>query len=339
LRILVTGGTGYIGSHAAVALIEAGHEVEVVDSLVKSKREVVDRLATITGQQVPLHVLDLRDEDALRAVFQAGHFDAVMHFAALKAVGESIAKPHLYYANNVGGTLSLLAAMEDADVRTLVYSSSACVYGADAPVPYRENEQMLAPTNPYGHTKLMDERVIQDMAAADSRWRIAVLRYFNPVGAHESGLIGEDPLGEPENLMPIVVQAAAGKREQLQVFGDDYPTDDGTCERDYIHVMDLAHGHVAALDAITAGDPGLRTWNLGTGKPTSVRQMIATFEHVTGQHVPHSIAARRPGDLACYYADVSKSQADLPWTATRDVADMCRDAWRWQESRVDVAHS
>lgn len=336
MRILVTGGTGYIGSHAAVALIDAGHEVEIVDSLVKSKRDVVDRLATITGRQVPLHVLDLRDHDALRVVFENG-FDAVMHFAALKAVGESVAKPHLYYANNVGGTLSLLAAMEDVDVRTLVYSSSACVYGADAPVPYREDEQMLAPTNPYGHTKLMDERVMQDMAAADPRWRVAVLRYFNPVGAHESGLIGEDPLSEPENLMPIVVQAAAGKREQLQVFGDDYPTADGTAERDYIHVVDLAHGHVAALDAITAREPGLETWNLGTGQPTSVRQMIATFEHVTGQHVPHSIAARRPGDLACYYADVSKSQADLPWTPTRGVADMCRDAWRGQAKQLDSA--
>lgn len=335
MRVLVTGGAGYIGSHTVVPLLAAGHEVEVVDSLVNAKAESVARLEEITGATVPLHVLDLRDRDATDALLAQGRFDAVVHFAALKAVGESTQRPLEYYDNNLGATYSLLAAMREHDVRTIVFSSSATVYGSRAPVPYVEDFAPLDSSSPYGQTKVMVERILTDVAAAEPGWRIALLRYFNPVGAHPSGRIGEDPQGVPNNLLPFIAQVAVGRRDELAVFGDDYPTADGTCERDYIHVDDVAEGHVTALDAIAQGEAGLHVWNLGSGRATSVLQMVAAFERASGRPVPHRIAPRRAGDLPAFWADVSKAEAELGWRATRDLDQMCRDTWRWQQQNPD----
>lgn len=330
MRVLVTGGAGYIGSHTVVRLVESGHEVEVVDNLVNGKAEAVRRVEELTGASVPLHVVDLCDGDATRRVLEQGRFDAVIHFAALKAVGESTQKPLEYYANNMGATFTLLAAMRDTGVTTIVFSSSATVYGAAAPVPYVEDFEPLDSSSTYGQTKVMTERILTDVAAADPTWRIAMLRYFNPVGAHPSGRIGEDPRGIPNNLVPFIAQVAVGRRERLSVFGGDYPTTDGTCERDYIHVQDVADGHVVALDAIAAGDAGVHAWNLGSGTGTSVLEMIKAFERASGREIPYDVVERRAGDLPAFWADPTKAERELGWVTTRTVDDMCRDTWTWQ---------
>jgi UDP-glucose 4-epimerase len=330
--ILVTGGTGFIGSHTCVALAAAGHEMLVLDNLSNSRREVMDALGTLCGPAPRFVEGDVRDAALLDRVFAEHAISAVIHFAALKAVGESVEQPLAYYENNIVGTLRLLEAMKRAAVHTLVFSSSATVYGDPASVPIREDFP-LAATNPYGWTKLMMEQMLGDLAHAEPHWRIARLRYFNPVGAHESGLIGEDPAGIPNNLLPYVAQVAVGQRPQLQVFGGDYPTVDGTGVRDYIHVMDLAEGHVAALDAL-ARAPGLLTLNLGTGQGVSVLQMVRAFEQASGRPVPYRIVDRRPGDVAACWADPTLAQQRLGWRTRRDLAQMCTDAWRWQCHRA-----
>ncbi|WP_068395708.1 UDP-glucose 4-epimerase GalE [Kribbia dieselivorans] len=331
MRILVTGGAGYIGSHTVVQLAAAGHDVVIVDNFANAKRSVVPRLEALTGTTIPVHAFDLTDRVRTDELFATEHLDAVIHFAGLKAVGESARKPLEYYENNLGSTFSLLAAMRRHDVGRLVFSSSATVYGDRAPVPYREDYEPLAAVNPYGRTKVMIEHVLADAAAADESLKVAVLRYFNPIGAHPSGTIGEDPLGIPNNLLPIIAQVAVGRRDKLSVFGDDYPTADGTCERDYIHVEDLAAGHLAALDALAEAQAPVNVWNLGTGRGTSVLEMVTAFEKASGTAIPYEIAGRREGDLAAYWADPTKAHAELGWRATRDIDDMCADTWRWQQ--------
>jgi UDP-glucose 4-epimerase len=326
--ILVTGGAGYIGSHTLIELLAADYEVLVVDSLVNSSRESIKRVEKITGKQVPLIVADLRDEQAMRLLFGKRPFDAVIHFAALKAVGESVAKPLEYYDNNIGGTFTLLQSMNEAGVKRIVFSSSATVYGDPEVVPLVEGAR-TGPTNPYGHTKLMIEQILNDMAAADPEWAVANLRYFNPVGAHISGTIGEDPKGTPNNLMPYIAQVAVGRREQLAVHGGDWPTPDGTGVRDYIHVVDLAKGHVAALQKLISG-PGAFTVNLGTGKGTSVVEMVKAFEAASGKSVPYTVGPRRSGDIAECYADPALAKQLLGWHAELSVERMCEDGWRWQ---------
>ncbi|MFT4173364.1 MAG: UDP-glucose 4-epimerase GalE [Rhodocyclaceae bacterium] len=329
--ILVTGGAGYIGSHTVVELLKSGHQVVVVDNLVNSKAEALRRAEEIAGRKVAgFHTLDVRDRAALAEVFAAHRIDAVIHFAALKAVGESVAKPLAYYDNNIAGTVALAETMAAAGVKTLVFSSSATVYGDPASVPIREDFP-TGPTNPYGRTKWMMEYVLRDVAAADPAWRIALLRYFNPVGAHESGRIGEDPNGLPNNLMPFVTQVAVGKLPRLRVFGNDYPTPDGTGVRDYIHVCDLAVGHVKALDRL-AQAPGVLTLNLGTGQGYSVLDVVHAFERAAGREIPYEIVARRPGDIAQCYADPATAERELGWRAERDLDAMCADSWRWQSS-------
>jgi UDP-glucose 4-epimerase len=329
--ILVTGGTGYIGSHTCVALAAAGREVVVLDNLCNSQAEVIDRVARLSGHRPIFIQGDVRDAALLDHIFASHPITAVIHFAALKAVGESVQQPLAYYDNNVGGTLKLLEAMRRAAVRTLVFSSSATVYGDPATVPIREDFPLSA-TNPYGWTKLMMEQMLADLLHAEPAWRIARLRYFNPVGAHESGLIGEDPSGIPNNLLPFVAQVAVGQRPQLQVFGGDWPTPDGTGVRDYIHVMDLAEGHVAALDRL-AREPGMLTVNLGTGQGISVLEMVKAFEAASGKPVPYRIVPRRPGDIAACWADPSLAAEQLGWRTRRSLEAMCTDAWRWQCQR------
>ncbi|WP_289017597.1 UDP-glucose 4-epimerase GalE [uncultured Aeromicrobium sp.] len=329
MRVLVTGGAGYIGSHTVLTLLEQGHDVEVVDNLVNGKAEAVRRVGELAGRDVPLHEVDLTDADATDAVLARG-FDAVIHFAALKAVGESTQKPLEYYANNMGSTFTLMDAMRRHDCRTIVFSSSATVYGAKAPVPYVEDYEPLDSSSTYGQTKVMTERILTDVAAADPAWRVALLRYFNPVGAHPSGRIGEDPQGIPNNLVPFIAQVAVGRRDRLSVFGGDYPTADGTAERDYIHVQDVAEGHVVALDAIVGGDAGVRVWNLGSGQGTSVLEMIHAFERASGREIPYEVVDRRPGDLPAFWADPTKAEQELGWRTSRTVDDMCRDTWTWQ---------
>jgi UDP-glucose 4-epimerase len=328
MHILVTGGTGFIGSHTCVALNSAGHDVTIIDDLSNSQRDVVDRIEKISGRRPTFVEGDVRDHALLRRIFAQRPVDAVIHFAGLKAVGESVAQPLRYYDCNVGGAIILCEEMAAAGVKTLIFSSSATVYGDPASVPIREDFPRSA-TNPYGASKLMIEDILADTAKADGQWRIARLRYFNPVGAHESGLIGESPSGIPNNLMPYVAQVATGQRDQLNVFGGDYPTPDGTGVRDYIHVMDLAEGHVAALDAL-ARVGGLLTVNLGTGCGYSVLDMVRAFEKASGRPVPYVIAPRRPGDIAACYADPSLAQSLLGWSAKRGIDEMCADAWRWQ---------
>ena len=331
--ILVTGGAGFIGSHTCVALAQAGIPHLILDNFGNSRRSVLERLGRITGVQ-PLFVEgDVRDADLLARVFAQHPIEGVIHFAALKAVGESVREPLRYYDNNVAGTVALLRAMQVAGVRTLVFSSSATVYGEPATVPIREDFPLSA-TNPYGWTKLMMEQVLADVDAAEpGQWRIARLRYFNPVGAHESGLIGEDPQGEPGNLLPYVAQVAAGQRASLSVYGNDYPTPDGTGVRDYIHVCDLAEGHVAALRYLNK-HPGLLTVNLGTGRPVSVLEMVRAFEQASGRAVPYQLVARRPGDVAQCWADPALAQTLLGWSAQHGVDRMCQDAWRWQDGEA-----
>ena len=325
--ILVTGGAGYIGSHTVVELLGAGHEVTVVDNFCNSAPAVPERIARIAGRMPVFVKADVRDRAALQSLFQARHYDAVIHFAGLKAVGESVAEPLRYYDNNVGGSLTLFETMAQYGLRTVVFSSSATVYGDPASVPIREDFP-VAPTNPYGRSKLMVEDILREAAAADPRWRVALLRYFNPVGAHASGLIGEDPNGVPNNLMPFISQVAVGRREALSVWGDDYPTPDGTGVRDYIHVVDLARGHLAALGHMP--DSGVLTANLGTGRGYSVLEMVRAFEQASGRKVAYRIAARRPGDVAACYADPSLAAERLGWRAQLDLSRMCADTWRWQ---------
>ncbi len=328
--ILVTGGTGYIGSHACVALAQGGHEVLILDNLCNSRADVLDRLALICGRR-PLFVEgDVRDAAVLDEVFDRHRVTVVMHFAGLKAVGESVAKPLEYYDNNLTGSLQLLAAMRRAEVRTLVFSSSATVYSDREGHVFRE-ESPRATTNPYGRAKLMVEDILADLHVAEPGWRIARLRYFNPVGAHESGLIGEDPQGVPNNLMPFVAQVAAGRREVLNIWGNDYPTPDGTGVRDYIHVVDLAEGHLAALNWLVE-QGGLLTVNLGAGRGHSVLEMVEAFERASGRPVPCRIADRRPGDIAQFWADPSLAKRLLGWEARRGLDQMCADAWRWQQA-------
>ena len=326
--VLVTGGAGYIGSHTVLLLLEAGRRVLVLDNLSNSSREALERVAAITGKRAKFVEGDIRDTALLDRLFQEHEIGSVIHFAGLKAVGESVAQPLRYYDCNVTGSLRLLEAMDRAGVRNLVFSSSATVYGDPASVPIREDFPLSA-TNPYGATKLHIEDMLRDLHRADPRWSVALLRYFNPVGAHESGRIGEDPNGEPNNLMPYVAQVAVGKREQLRVFGDDYDTPDGTGVRDYIHVMDLAEGHLAALDAL-ARDGGLITTNLGTGRGYSVLEMVRAFAAASGREVRYQIAERRPGDVASCYADPAHAKQVLGWEAKRGIDTMCADHWRWQ---------
>ncbi len=331
LHILVTGGTGFIGSHACVALMAAGHDVSVIDDLSNSQREVLDRIEQISGRRPMFFEGDVRDCGLLREVFAQRPVDGVIHFAGLKAVGESVAQPLRYYDCNIGSTLALCEVMAEVGVKTLIFSSSATVYGDPASVPIREDFPRSA-TNPYGASKLMIEDILADLAKSDPEWRIARLRYFNPVGAHESGLIGELPSGIPNNLMPYVAQVACGQRARLSVFGCDYPTPDGTGVRDYIHVVDLAEGHVAALDYLVR-EGGLLTVNLGTGCGYSVLDMVRAFEKASGRPVPYDLVARRPGDVAACYADPEMAKTLLGWQASRGIDDMCRDAWHWQQSQ------
>ena len=328
MRVLVTGGAGYIGSHACVELLEAGHSVTVVDNLCNSKEESLRRVREITGRDLDLVRADLRDGAALDALLEGRRFDAVIHFAGLKAVGESVQRPIDYYENNVGGTLSLCRALTKAGVRNLVFSSSATVYGDPASVPIREDFP-LAATNPYGRSKRFIEEILKDLHVADPTWNLVLLRYFNPVGAHPSGRIGEDPGGIPNNLMPFVAQVAVGKLPRLRVFGDDYPTPDGTGVRDYIHVVDLARGHLAALEKLREA-PGVVVYNLGTGRGYSVLEMVAAFERASGRPIPYEIVARRPGDIATCYADPTLAREELGWQAELGIDAMVTDTWRWQ---------
>jgi UDP-glucose 4-epimerase len=332
---LLTGGAGYIGSHTCVELIGAGWQVVVVDNLSNSSAAAIDRIAAITGTRPAFVEADIRDRAAMDRVFAAHAVDAVVHFAGLKAVGESVAQPLSYYDNNVGGTLTLIAAMRERGVRRIVFSSSATVYGMAETMPLDEDAP-LGPVNPYGRSKRMVEEVLADEAAADPRWRVMLLRYFNPVGAHASGAIGEDPVGIPNNLMPFVAQVAVGRRRELSVFGDDYPTPDGTGVRDYIHVVDLALGHVAALGRMTApGVPPVATVNLGTGRGHSVLEVVRAFEAASGKRIPYAVVARRPGDVATCYAKVDRARELLGWRAQRSLATMCEDAWRWQSANPE----
>ncbi|HWW58616.1 MAG TPA: UDP-glucose 4-epimerase GalE [Sphingopyxis sp.] len=331
MNILLTGGAGYIGSHVAAPLVSSGHKVVCFDNLSNSDPVVIERLEAITGHAIPLVTGDIRDGEALRRVIRDNGIEAVIHFAGLKAVGESVAEPMKYYDNNVRGTLSLLEAMADCGARTLVFSSSATVYGQPQYLPLDENHPTSA-TNPYGRTKLMIEEMLADVAAADPEWRIAILRYFNPVGAHDSGLIGENPNGVPNNLMPFVSRVAAGRLSELSVFGNDYDTPDGTGVRDYIHVVDLADGHVAALDAIAKSDRPLSTWNLGTGQGYSVLDMVEAFERVNGVRIPYRIAPRRDGDVASCFASPERAAHELGWKAERDLDAMCASSWHFERT-------
>jgi UDP-glucose 4-epimerase len=328
MSILVTGGAGYIGSHTCLKLLEAGHEVVVVDNFCNSHPEVVGRLEKLSGKPVVLAEGDVRDGALLERLLEVHRVEAVIHFAALKAVGESMQRPLDYYDNNLGGSLVLLKAMREAGVRTLVFSSSATVYGNPTQVPLREDAPLVA-TNPYGHSKLAVEGVLESLCQADATWRVARLRYFHPVGAHESGLIGENPQGVPNNLMPYVARVAAGQLARLQVFGVDYPTRDGTGVRDYLHVVDLAEGHLKALDYLR-GQGGLLTVNLGGGRGYSVLEVVQAFDEASGRPVPWEAAPRRPGDAAECWADTGAALKVLGWRADRSLADMCRDTWRWQ---------
>ncbi|MED4354363.1 UDP-glucose 4-epimerase GalE [Schinkia azotoformans] len=329
MNILVSGGAGYIGSHTCVALLEAGHSVIIADNLSNSKVDTVGKIMDIAEKEVTFYEIDVTDTEAVNVIFKNHKIDGVIHFAGLKAVGESVEKPQDYYYNNLVSTLVLAKACLKYGVNRFVFSSSATVYG-DNKVPFVESMDLLPTTNPYGETKAMSERILTDIAKANPSFSVSILRYFNPVGAHESGLIGESPNGTPNNLMPYVTQVAKGKLEKLRVFGNDYPTVDGTGVRDYIHVVDLAEGHVAALDHLTAG---VHIYNLGTGEGTSVLELVKAFEEANQIKIPYEIADRRPGDIAECYADSSKAKRELGWTAKRDINAMCRDAWRFENGQ------
>ncbi|AUA18872.1 UDP-glucose 4-epimerase GalE [Streptococcus suis] len=328
MSILVTGGAGYIGSHTVVELLKLGKEVVIVDNLSNSSILVLDRIETITGKRPTFYELDVADKEALRQVFENENIEAAIHFAGYKAVGESVAKPIMYYENNIMSTLALVEVMAEFGVKKIVFSSSATVYGLNNPSPLVETMPTSA-TNPYGYTKVMLEQILRDVEVADKEWSIALLRYFNPIGAHESGLIGEDPAGIPNNLMPFIAQVAVGKRPELSVFGNDYDTVDGTGVRDYIHVIDLALGHIKALEKIST-TAGVHTYNLGSGQGTSVLELVQAFEKVNGVPVPYKIVDRRPGDVATCYANADKALEELNWKTEKTIEDMCRDTWNWQ---------
>ncbi len=334
MKILLTGGAGFIGSHTCVELLNSGYEVIILDNLLNSKASVVDRVATITGVRPTLVKADVRDRVALRKLFTEHKIDAVIHFAGLKAVGESVQQPLHYYDNNISGTLALCQVMAEFGVFNLVFSSSATVYGDPESVPIKEDSPLKV-TNPYGRSKLMIEEILRDLFVSDTRWHIALLRYFNPVGAHVSGLIGEDPSGIPNNLMPYLSQVAIGKLPILSVYGGDWPTPDGTGVRDYIHVSDLANGHKKALEKLNQAS-GIYTYNLGTGRGYSVLEMIAAFERVTNQPLPYRVVGRRAGDIAVCYANTTLANKELGWEATLNLDDMCRDLWRWQQYSLTV---
>lgn len=333
MQVLVTGGAGYIGSHTVLELLEQDHEVIVVDNLSNSSEEALRRVQDITGKSVTFYEMDLLNKEQLDDIFSKHFIDAVIHFAGYKAVGESVAKPMMYYENNLDSTLRLCEVMEKHGVKNLVFSSSATVYGDPASVPITEDFPLSA-TNPYGRTKLFIEYILKDLHKSDGIWNIALLRYFNPVGAHESGRIGEDPNDIPNNLMPYISQVAVGKLEKLSVFGSDYPTHDGTGVRDYIHVVDLANGHLKALEKLES-NPGLVIYNLGTGNGSSVLDMIKAFEKASGKEVPYKLTDRRPGDVAACYADPARAEQELGWQAERGIEEMCRDAWRWQSENPE----
>lgn len=330
MSILVTGGAGYIGSHTCVELLNAGYEIVVIDNLTNSKIESLNRVKEITNKDFKFYKGDLLDRDFLEDVFAINQIEAVIHFAGLKAVGESVAIPLHYYHNNITGSLILCEVMSKYGVKNLVFSSSATVYGMPERVPISEDFPLSA-TNPYGRTKLMIEEIMRDLHVSDNSWSIALLRYFNPIGAHESGRIGEDPNGIPNNLMPFITQVAVGKLKELQVFGNDYPTSDGTGVRDYIHVVDLALGHLKALENIKTSS-GVKAFNLGTGTGYSVLEIVSAFEKASEVEIPYKLVDRRPGDIAVCYADPSKAKSELGWTAERGIEDMCRDSWRWQKN-------
>ena len=329
MNVLVTGGAGYIGSHTCVELLESGYGVVVIDNLCNSNPKSLDRVRELTGKDLKFYEGDVRDEALLRKIFAENEIGCVIHFAGLKAVGESVAQPWRYYDNNLNSTLVLTKVMEDVGMKNLIFSSSATVYSGDNEMPLRETSKTGNCTNPYGWTKYMTEQILSGMALADKAWGVVLLRYFNPIGAHISGRIGEDPRGIPNNLMPYITQVAVGRRPQLSIFGDDYDTHDGTGVRDYIHVVDLAKGHVAAVKYVT-DHPGCEVFNLGTGCGYSVLDMVKTFQSVNEVPVPYQIVDRRPGDLATCYADPAKSAEVLGWKAEKTLADMCRDSWRWQ---------
>ena len=350
-KILITGGTGYIGSHTAVELIQAGYEVEILDNLYNSKREVLGRIAEITGVEPKFYEVDLRDFEALRKVLEGGEFQTVMHFAGLKAVGESVEQPLRYYENNVGGTINLLRAMAETEVKQIVFSSSATVYGEQEVVEYDETMTTgMKLSNPYGRTKYMIEEILKDLVTSDPEFRATILRYFNPIGAHPSGLLGEDPNDKPNNLMPIVMKVAAGEIPELSVYGNDYPTEDGTCVRDYIHVVDLAKGHVAAMEKMGGGQrrgeqdlvPGLtgneqvQIYNLGSGRGTSVLEMVRAFSEASGRALPYKIAGRRAGDLPEFYANPAKAERELGWKTERTVADAMNDTLNYLRKSCGV---
>jgi len=328
MQVLVTGGAGYIGSHTCVELLEDGYDVIVVDSLINSRKESIRRITEISGKKLRFYKVDLLDKAGLAKVFQETSVDAVIHFAGLKAVGESVAMPLQYYTNNISGSLLLFEVMAEYGVKNLVFSSSATVYGDPASLPITEDFPLKA-SNPYGWAKVMLEQILRDLYHADPALNIALLRYFNPVGAHPSGRIGEDPKGIPNNLVPYIAQVAVGKLQELQIFGNDYPTPDGTGVRDYIHVMDLAGGHIKALEKLTT-NPGLVTYNLGTGKGYSVLEMVHAFAKAAGKDIPYRFVGRRPGDIASCYADPARAEKELSWKATRDIDAMCVDTWHWQ---------
>ena len=338
MKVLVTGGSGYIGSHTCVQLLQQGHEVVILDNLCNSKRSVLPVIERLGGKEATFIEGDIRNEALMTEILHDHAIEAVIHFAGLKAVGESVAKPLEYYDNNVTGTLKLVSAMRAAGVKNFIFSSSATVYGDQPKIPYVESFPTGTPQSPYGKSKLMVEQILTDLAAANDAWRVALLRYFNPVGAHESGHIGEDPSGIPNNLLPYIAQVAVGKLAELTVFGDDYPTPDGTGVRDYIHVVDLADGHLRALQALHTR-PGVHVWNLGTGTGTSVLQMLQAFEQASGRMVPYRIAPRRAGDVATCYANPAKAERELGWKATRGLAEMMRDTWRWQSRNPQGYHT
>lgn len=329
MAILITGGAGYIGSHTCVELLNAGYEIIVIDNFSNSKPESLHRVEALTGKKVLFYEVDLLNREAVEKVFKSHQIEAVIHFAGLKAVGESVSKPLFYYHNNISGTLVLCEVMKEHGVKNLVFSSSATVYGVPEKVPISEDFSLHA-TNPYGRTKLMIEDMLRDLFVADNSFSIALLRYFNPIGAHESGMIGEDPNGIPNNLMPYITQVAVGKLKELQVFGNEYPTVDGTGVRDYIHVVDLARGHLKALEKVISSN-GVEAYNLGTGTGYSVLEIVSAFEDASGKKIPYRIIDRRPGDIASCYADPTKAKKELNWVAEKGITEMCRDSWRWQE--------
>ena len=337
MAILVTGGTGFIGSHTVVELINAGKEVVIVDNFSNSKPEVLNRIEKITGTRPVFYQADLLDKPAIDRIFEEQKIDAVIHFAGFKAVGESVHKPLEYYHNNITGTLMLCQSMKEHQCKRIVFSSSATVYGMNNPVPFKEGMPTSA-TNPYGYTKVMIEQILSDLHVADPEWSVVLLRYFNPIGAHDSGLIGEDPNGIPNNLMPYIAKVAVGKLEKVHVFGNDYPTPDGTGVRDYIHVVDLARGHVCAIRKLETGC-GLFICNLGTGKGYSVLEVLHAFEKACGHELPYVIEDRRPGDIAACYADPTKAKNELGWVAEYGIEEMCADSWRWQSQNPDGYHT